>query len=71
MFNPYQFIKNKKTHNSHKSSEISMFINLFLDKKIEPSQMAAWLMAVYFNGLNKLELNEYVNSIVSSNQVNN
>ena len=57
MFNPYQFIKNKKTHNSHKSSEISMFINLFLDKKIEPSQMAAWLMAVYFNGLNKLELN--------------
>ncbi len=68
MFNPYQFIKNKKTHNSHKSSEISMFINLFLDKKIEPSQMAAWLMAVYFNGLNKLELNEYVNSIISSGE---
>ena len=68
MFNPYQFIKNKKTHNSHKSNEISMFINLFLDKKIEPSQMAAWLMAVYFNGLNKLELNEYVNSIISSGE---
>ena len=71
MFNIYQFIKSKKTGLAHKPNQINTFIQYFLDKKIEESQMAAWLMAVSFNGLNKSELNEYVKSIISSgNQLN-
>ena len=68
MFNPYQFIENKKMGASHAPNEISTFIKYFLDKNIEDSQMAAWLMAVFFNGLSKAELNEYVKSIISSGE---
>ena len=66
MFNPYKFIENKKVGLAHAPNEIDEFIRYFLDKKVEDSQMSAWLMAVFFNGLTKSELNEYVRSIISS-----
>ena len=68
MFNPYKFIEKKKIGLAHTPNEIEDFIQSFLDKKVEESQMSAWLMAVFFNGLNKIELNQYVKSIISSGQ---
>ncbi len=66
MFNPYKFIERKKLGLAHSPKEIRNFIKYFLDNKVENSQMSAWLMAVFFNGLNKTELNQYVRSIISS-----
>ena len=66
MFNPYKFIETKKLGLVHSPNSIDNFIKNFLAHKVENSQMSAWLMAVFFNGLNNLELNEYVNSIISS-----
>ena len=66
MFNPYKFIERKKLGLAHSPKEIRNFIKYFLDNKVENSQMYAWLMAVFFNGLNKTELNQYVRSIISS-----
>ena len=68
MFNPYKFIEKKKLGLAHTPNEIEDFIQSFLDKKVEESQMSAWLMAVFFNGLSKIELNQYVKSIISSGQ---
>ena len=71
MFNPYQFISIKKKGFPHERGEINAFINNYLKNEIEDSQLAAWLMAVCFNGMNKNELNEYVNTIIKSgNQLN-
>tara|TARA_Y100000768_G_scaffold113681_1_gene83829 strand:- start:614 stop:1897 length:1284 start_codon:yes stop_codon:yes gene_type:complete len=66
MFNPYKFIETKKLGLAHSPNSINDFIKNFLADNVENSQMSAWLMAVFFNGLNNLELNEYVNSIISS-----
>ena len=66
MFNPYQFIDIKKGGLHHGNGEIKTFINNYLKNEIEDSQLAAWLMAVCFNGMNKNELNEYVNTIIES-----
>ena len=68
MFNPYLFIDDKKNGIPHNKEDIKTFINKFLTKEIESSQMAAWLMAVCFNGMNDLELNEYVNVIIDSGE---
>ena len=68
MFNPYLFIDNKKNGLSHDPSQINTFITKFLNNEIESCQMAAWLMAVCFNGLNTKELHEYVNSIIDSGE---
>ena len=66
MFNPYKFIETKKIGLAHSPNSIDNFIKNFLANKVENSQMSAWLMAVFFNGLNNSELNEYVKSIISS-----
>ena len=66
MFNPYQFINTKKEGLAHKSGDIKQFIKNYLENKIEPAQLSAWLMAVCFNSMNKQELNEYVNAIINS-----
>ena len=66
MFNPYKFIETKKIGHAHSPNSIDNFIKNFLANKVENSQMSAWLMAVFFNGLNNSELNEYVKSIISS-----
>ena len=66
MFNPYKFIGDKKNGNSHKPNEITQFINGLLNKKFDPTQMAAWLMAVCFKSLDRNELLEYVDCIINS-----
>ena len=66
MNNPYKFIQSKRNGNNHQLGEIRDFINSYLKNKIENHQLSAWLMAVYFNGLNTNELKEYVNAIIKS-----
>ena len=66
MISPYQFINNKQSGKNHNRGEIKSFINDYLENKIEDSQLAAWLMAVCFNGMNTKELNEYVKTIINS-----
>ena len=66
MFNPYKFISNKKNGVPHTPNEITQFITGLLNKDYDPTQMAAWLMAVCFKGMNQNELIEYVNCIINS-----
>ena len=66
MISPYQFINSKQSGKNHNRGEIKSFINDYLENKIEDSQLAAWLMAVCFNGMNTKELNEYVKTIINS-----
>ena len=68
MINPYQFISIKKDGLSHKSGQIDNFIQSYLNNEIEDSQLAAWLMAVCFNGMSKHELDEYVSTIINSGE---
>ena len=66
MFNPYKFISNKKNGISHTPNQITQFITGLLNKDYDSTQMAAWLMAVCFKGMNQDELIEYVNCIINS-----
>ena len=66
MNNPYKFIQSKRNGNNNQLGEIRDFINSYLKNEIENHQLSAWLMAVYFNGLNTNELKEYVNAIIKS-----
>ena len=66
MTTPYQFIKTKRNGKHHSKGEIAQFIKGSINQEIEASQLSAWLMAVYFNGMNESELNEYVKAIINS-----
>ena len=66
MTTPYQFIKTKRNGKHHSKGEIAQFIKGSINQEIEASQLSAWLMAVYFNGMNECELNEYVKAIINS-----
>ncbi len=68
MFNPYKFISNKKNGLSHNPNEINQFVTGLLNREFDPTQMAAWLMAVCFKGMNQNELIEYVNCIINSGE---
>ena len=71
MFNPYKFISNKKNGISHTPNQITQFITGLLNKDYDPTQMAAWLMAVCFKGINQNELIEYVKCIINAKLTNN
>lgn len=51
-----EFIQDKKRRREHTPGEIAEFIHGFLSGQIPDYQVAAWLMAVYFNGLSKQEM---------------
>ncbi len=53
--NPVEIIIKKRNGQTLTQDEIKFFINGFLDGKIPDYQMSAFLMAIYFNGMNSDE----------------
>ncbi len=62
----YSLIKNKQNFLHHSKEEIEYIINGFTKNKIPDYQMAAWLMAVYLNGMNETETANYTKSLTNS-----
>ncbi len=50
--NPVEIIKHKRNRNILSHDEIEYFINGYLKGDVTEYQMSAFLMAVYFNGMN-------------------
>lgn len=65
--NPYQFILKKRSRGEHTAEEIREFIlNYAAGKGVEPYQMSAWLMAVWFNGMTVPELSALTQAMIDS-----
>ncbi len=62
----YNLIKNKQNYLEHSKDEIESIVNGFTQNKIPNYQMAAWLMAIYFNGMNILETSNYTKCLANS-----
>ena len=62
----YTLIKNKQNSLEHSEQEIESIINGFTKNEIPDYQMAAWLMAVYLNGMNPTETANYTKSLTNS-----
>src|SRR5262245_47436166 len=48
---PYEIIRKKRDRESLTADEISFFMRGYMDREITDYQMAAFLMAVYLNGM--------------------
>ena len=66
MMSPYELILKKKLNKNHTSKEIQYIVNSYLDGKFTDYHMTAWLMSVYFNGMNESEITDYTNAIINS-----
>mgnify|MGYP001462852527 CR=1 FL=1 len=66
--NPVQLINRKKSGIRHSAEEINWIVNHFTQGKISDAQMASWLMAVNFNGLDPDETIEYTRALVESGE---
>ena len=66
MISPYELILKKKLNKKHTSKEIQYIVNSYLNGEFTDYQMTAWLMSVYFNGMNESEVNDYTNAIINS-----
>jgi pyrimidine-nucleoside phosphorylase len=62
----YSLIKNKQNFLQHSKEEIEYIVNGFTENKIPDYQMAAWLMAIYLNGMNETETANYTQSLTNS-----
>jgi pyrimidine-nucleoside phosphorylase len=54
-FIPAEIIKKKRNGGAHSEAEIRWLIKAFTNEEIDPAQMSAWAMAVFFNKLNAQE----------------
>lgn len=59
-------LQQKKMARAHSSDEILQLVQGFAEATIPDYQMAAWLMAVYFQGLDDLELSAFTESLMNS-----
>lgn len=66
--NPVQLISRKKSGLNHSPDEINWIVNNFTQDNISDAQMAAWLMAVNFNGLDLDETVAYTRALVESGE---
>lgn len=62
----YNLIKNKQNFFEHSKEDIETIVNGFTHNKIPDYQMAAWLMAVYLNGMTNIETAHYTQSLTNS-----
>ena len=70
MLSPYQFILRKRNRLEHSAEEIRDFILAYAaDKGVESYQMAAWLMAVWFNGMTVPEVAALTQAMIDSGDV--
>lgn len=63
---PYTLIEKKQSGKALTKDEISFMVNGYVDKSIPDYQMSAFLMAVYFKGMNTDEINAYIDVILNS-----
>lgn len=67
--NPYQLILKKRNGGEHTAEEIRELVLGFAnDRFVEPYQMAAWLMAVWFRGMTVPELSALTQAMVDSGE---
>lgn len=64
-------INKKKLSGVHTKEEIEFLINSLMDGTAADYQISAWLMAVYFNGLNEDETTYLTDAMVKSGEVIN
>ncbi|MEO5510487.1 MAG: thymidine phosphorylase [Longimicrobiales bacterium] len=67
--NPYQLIARKRDGETLEPGELSGFFNAYLQGDVAEYQMSAFLMAVFFQDLTSIELNELVDVILHSGVV--
>ena len=65
---PYALIRNKQAGMAHTKEEIRFLVEAFTDGRLPDYQMAAWLMAVYFQGMTVEERQELVAAMIDSGQ---
>ena len=66
MITPYELILKKKLSKTHTKQEIQYIINNYVNGNFTDYHMTAWLMSVYFNGMDKSEMIHYTDSIIDS-----
>ena len=62
----YDLIMKKRNGGVHSKDEIRYIVDGFTNGEIPDYQMSAWLMCVYFNGMNKEEILELTNAMADS-----
>jgi pyrimidine-nucleoside phosphorylase len=67
-YNPVELILKKRDGHSLDESEVSFFINGFLDGSIADYQMSALLMSCFFQGLNIEETKAFTRSYIESGE---
>ncbi len=63
------FIERKRDGGVHQAEEIRRFVTAFASGEVPDYQAAAWLMAVYYNGLTDEELREFTLALARSGEV--
>lgn len=62
-------IDKKKRNGVHSKEEIDFLINSLMDGSASDYQISAWLMAVYFNGMNKDETAFLTEALIKSGEI--
>jgi pyrimidine-nucleoside phosphorylase len=66
MWNALEFIERKRDGSANSTEELSRFAAAVRDDAIPDYQTSAWLMAVFFNGLDREELIAFTDALASS-----
>ena len=61
-----EIIRDKQHNRQHSFEEIKFIVNGFTNGDIPDYQMTAWLMAVYFNGMDISEARHYTKAMIES-----
>ena len=62
-------IEKKRDGHTLSTQEIAWFLDEYLERKVPDYQMSSFLMAVYFNGMEKDELREFTKKMIFSGDV--
>jgi len=65
---PYDLIRKKQQGQAHSSEEIRFLVSSFAAGSLPDYQMAAWLMAVYFQGMTATERRVLVQAMIDSGE---
>lgn len=64
----YYIIEKKRNNKTLTKQEIEFVIENYVNNNISDEEMSAFLMAIYFNGLNERELNYFTNAMKNSGE---
>ncbi len=69
IMHPVDFIEKKRDGGEHEAAELREWINAYVAGEVPDYQMAAWLMAVYFQGMTPQETAELTLAMAHSGEV--